>query len=502
MKISEYRHYDAMGLAEVLQKGDAKPDELMACALALATSAKQTHNAITFLDPEVATEANKETTLRGVFGATPFLLKDSALASTILPTSLGSRLLDGVKYDHDATLLRRFIDAGLRPFARTTVPEICMAPTTEALRNNGPTLNPFDVRRSSGGSSGGAAVAVALGVVPIAHGSDGGGSIRIPSACCGVFGLKPSRGRLPTGPARGETWAGLATDGVLSRTVRDTAAALDAVSGWASGEPYAAPPQERSFLAAALATEPSERLRVGVLRQAWNSIPVSDECWSSVEHAAILCKEIGHEIADAGLPAVDFDAFICAHTTIMCAQVVVAVDARLKVLGRTLRDDDLEASIWDAYQRGRDLKAPDYVRAIAVMHSTGRAMAAALEQVDVLLTPTITRLPSFLGEFSMNTSFDEFRHKVSRYGTFMSVVNASGQPAASLPLRWTNEGLPVAVQFVGRFGREDTLIQLAAELERRVPWDVHYKSLWAATSVAPNSSSQISPQSDQPVRSR
>jgi amidase len=248
MDVDEYQRFDGLGLAALLYEGSVSPRDLMTCAVELARLRAAPLNALCYEQYDESLALAASVTKKGAFGAVPFLLKDSGLASTRFPTSIGSNLFKDLRTAYDGTLTQRFDRAGFLPFARTTVPELCMAPTTEAAHNGGPTCNPWDPTRSAGGSSGGAAIAVATRVVPVAHGNDGGGSIRIPAACCGVYGLKPSRGLVPMGPARGEGWGGLAAEGVLSRTVRDTAAALDAIAGYEPGAPYAAPATPASYL--------------------------------------------------------------------------------------------------------------------------------------------------------------------------------------------------------------------------------------------------------------
>ncbi|MGL4558479.1 MAG: amidase family protein, partial [Afipia sp.] len=271
---------DGIDLAAMLYAGEVSPAELMRAALNAAAARNPDLNALRFVQAESAIAQAEQTRLRGTFGALPFLLKDSGLASTNLASSIGSRLFSNGPSAINATLTDRFTADGFLPFGRTTVPEFCMAPTTEAIANGGPTRNPYDLTRSSGGSSGGAAAAVAARIVPIAHGSDGGGSIRIPASCCGVYGLKPSRGLVPNGPQRGEGWGGLVADGVLSRSVRDSAAALDGIAGTELGQPYAAPMRPDSYRA--LLHVPFERpLRIARWTQAWEDIPIATQCQTS-----------------------------------------------------------------------------------------------------------------------------------------------------------------------------------------------------------------------------
>ncbi|WAI82127.1 MULTISPECIES: amidase [Achromobacter] len=469
MRTDEYEGRDGMGLAQLLAHNETTPAELMACALELADARGKPLNALTYVQPDTGRGLAAEWRQRGAFRGIPFILKDSGLPSRRFPSSLGSHLFDDTAYDIDATLAERFEASGLIPFARSTVSELCMGPSTEARRNGGATLNPRALDRSVGGSSGGAAVAVAAGIVPVAHGSDGGGSIRIPAACCGVFGLKPSRGRVPMGPARGEGWGGMACEGVLSRSVRDTAAALDGIGGYAPGAPYAAPPQPGSYLDS-VREQRREPLRIALWRQAWNGIAIAPECLAAVERTARLCRELGHEVVEAPLPDLDYAGFVRAHGTVLATNIVLAVQARLTLRGRDLRDDDLEPVIRDGLSVGRGLSATQYVDSINRFHAIGRAIESAMAGYDLVLTPTLAQLPAKLGELALEGEFWAFREKVSRYATFLAVINASGQPAASLPLDWTETGVPVASQLIGHFGREDQILRLAAELERAAPW--------------------------------
>lgn len=469
MRDTEYQSLDGLALADLLARREVSPEDLMACAIKLARERAPALNALCYERYEESLDVARTWQPRGAFGAIPFLLKDSGLAHVRFPSSIGSRLLNDTPYARNATLADRFEAAGLIPFARTTVPEFCMAPTTEAARNNGPTRNPWDPTRSSGGSSGGAAVAVATGIVPVAHGSDGGGSIRIPAASCGVYGLKVSRGRVPMGPFRGEGWGSLATDGVLSRSVRDTAAALDAIAGYEPGAPYTAPPAPLSYLKGL--AEPPRRLRIALWREAWNGVPVAPECVAAVERAAMLCRELGHEVIDSAPPDIEYEAFVLAHANVLASNIVLSVDTRLGMTGQALRDDDLEPALRQGYEYGKTLSAAQYIGCVNRFHAIGRVLEGYMEGYDAILTPSLTQLPLKLGVLSTaKGSFMDFRRQVGAYGTFSAAFNASGQPAASLPLSWTDEGLPVGVQVVGHYGREDVVLALSAQLETAQPW--------------------------------
>lgn len=469
MQDHEYEKLDGLGLAALLRAGEVTSQELMECAIRLARARAPALNALSYEQYEESMAVARAWTSRGAFGGIPFLLKDSGLASARLPSSLGSRLFNDMRYTRNATLVDRFEMAGFIAFARSNVPELCMAPTTEAVRNGGPTRNPWDAGRSAGGSSGGTAAAVAAGIVPVAHGSDGGGSIRIPASCCGLFGLKPSRGLVPMGPFRGEGWGGLAVDGVLSRTVRDTAAAMDAIAGAEPGAPYAGPVFDKTFLAA-LDQGPARALRIGVWRKPFGDMVLAPECVAALEATARLCASLGHEIVEMDTPAFDYDGFVDAHAEVLAANIVVSVDARLKVLGRALRDDDLEAAIRDGYEMGHSVSAAVYASAINRFHDIGRQMEACMDGVDVLMTPGLVQLPALIGELAMTGSFSDFRRRMGRYSTFFALINASGQPAASLPTYWTPERLPVGTQIIARLGRDDLILQLAGQIEASGTW--------------------------------
>jgi amidase len=469
MLTSDYERYDGYGLAGLLRSGAISPYELMACAVELAHTRGAALNALCYERFEESLAIARRAQLRGAFAGLPFLLKNSALPATRFPADVGSRLLRNTSFRFDATLVKRFEAAGLIPFARTTVPEFCMAPTTEAVANGAPTLNPWDTGRSAGGSSGGAAAAVAAGIVPLAHGNDGGGSIRIPASCCGIYGLKPSRGLVPMGPSRGEGWGGLAVEGVLSRTVRDTAAALDAVGGYEPGAPYASPMSAGSYLD--LLSRPFARpLRIASWSSAWGDISVAPECVAAVRCAENLLRSQGHEVVEIGSPSLDYAKFIDALIDVLAANVTVTINAVIKDRPLAECQADLEPAFLDAYYVGQALTAERYVAAITAFHSVGRRIESHMTGFDLALTPTLTRPPAQLGEFSTDTDFRSFRQGVARYTAFLAVLNASGQPAATLPLYWSDADLPIGVQLIGHFGRDDQILQLSNHLETESGW--------------------------------
>lgn len=469
MKPAEYQDHDGLGLADLLRRKEVTPAELMDCAIHVAEQVNPRLNALCHTDFELGRQKARDADHRGHFGALPMLLKDSGLAARDLPNSLGSRLFAGLNIPFDATVTERFVADGFLPFGRTTAPEFSMAPTTEAAANGGPTRNPWNPDHSTGGSSGGAAVAVAAGILPVAHGSDGGGSIRIPASCCGIYGLKPSRGVVPAGPSRGEGWGGLASDGVLTRTVRDTAAALDGIGGSDPGAPYAAPQGPGSYLANL--DQPFDRpLRIAMWTKAFDDIPVHAECLAAVRNTAALLSQLGHEVTETDLPDIQFPKFVTAQINVMAANVAVLVNGKVRNAPDASWRDLLEPAILDAYEMGRRLTAEEYTLAITRFHTIGRQMAAHMAGFDFVLTPTLTQPPLLLGNLSTDTDFRSFRTDASRYTTFLAIINASGQPAASLPLHWTPEGLPVGVQLIAPFGGETDLLRVSAQLEQAQPW--------------------------------
>lgn len=469
MQVSEYEKLDAVALAALVNAGQVTAQELMRCAIELAQKRAPQRNALTYERYEETLALTQSWRPRGAFGGIPFLLKDSGGASARFPSSLGSRLFDGMSYVRNTNLIERFEGAGLIPFARTTVPELCMATTTEAVRNQGPTRNPWDSTRSAGGSSGGAAVAVATGIVPVAHASDGGGSIRIPASSCGVFGLKPSRGLMPMGPFKGEGWGGLSIEGVVSRSVRDTAAVLDATAGQDAGAPYAAPAFKTSFQAA-IQRGPERALRIGVWRTPFAGLPIEPVCLQALDRTAQLCESLGHQLIEQPTPDFDYEGFVNAHSQVLATHIVISTQARLQALGRNLRDDDLEPALRDGYDVGRSLPATAYASAISRFHQVGRWMHGNLQEIDVLITPGLLRAPALLGELAMQGGFREFRQRISRYSCFVALINASGQPAASVPTFWTDARLPIGTQLIARHGCDDVLLQLAAQIEQTGAW--------------------------------
>jgi amidase/6-aminohexanoate-cyclic-dimer hydrolase len=477
MRIDEYVEHDGLGLAALVRAGEVTADELLDLALARAAATDDAIAAVVHVQQEVARASIAAGLPDGPFTGVPFLLKDLGCEAIDFPTSMGSRLYAGYRYDYDSELFTRLRAAGLVTFGRTTSPEFGIGATTEAKVYGRPTRNPWNRGHVAGGSSGGSGAAVAAGVTPIAHGSDGGGSVRIPASSCGLFGVKPTRALLPDGPASGEGWAGMAIDGFLTRTVRDTAALLDATVGPDLGAPYYAPAMRGTFTAAL--ARPPRRLRIAVSTRSFTGGPIHPDCVAAVEHTAALCEALGHELVPLD-PTVDIERFMRAWSDVVACGTELTVRTRAAELGRTLTDDDTERVTRLACAHAAHVSGADYIAALDVIHAVGREMARFLDPAsgcpDVLLTATLGEPPATIGRFPSDradawTDFLDYRLTVVLpYSPFTALANGTGQPAMSLPLWWNAAGLPVGTQVMGRAGDDHTLVQLAAQLEQADPW--------------------------------
>lgn len=466
--MNDYESYDALGLADLVRRREASPLELLDCALSLAEQRNGSLNAVVWADPERARGAIADGLPQGPFHGVPFLVKDVSTPVQGFRSTAGSRLFAETVAEADSELVRRHKAAGLVVFAMTTTPELGMNPTSEAAVYGPPTRNPWNLSRSAGGSSGGAAAAVAGGIVPLAHASDGAGSIRTPASSCGLFGLKPTRGRNPMGPKIGESWGGLVASHAVSRTVRDSAALLDATHGGDPGAPYAAPDPGGSFLEAAM--RPPRSLSIGLVEAMPEGSPVHADCLTALHEAGRLCAELGHEVEPARYPDVDYEALFQAHCLVIAAGSAATIDAETARRGRPLGEGEVESSTYDAAEFARQRSAVDYGKAVAAFHAIGRRMAVLLQRFDVLLTPTLAEPPAELGRFSTSLPFMELRRKVSAYAGFLPTANYTGQPAMTLPLHWNGDGLPIGIHVLGPFGGERLLFALAGQLEMARPW--------------------------------
>ncbi len=465
--MQEYERYDALGLAELVRKGAVSPEELLDAALARVSKHNPKLNALVMSFEERARREIRAGLPDGPFRGVPFLLKDlhAQLAGERL--TYGSRLFEKFVSETDSELVARYRRAGLVIFGRTASPEFGLTATTESVLF-GATRNPWSLERSSGGSSGGASAAVAVGILPAAHASDGGGSIRIPAACCGLVGLKPTRARVPMGPHVGEGWGGMSTAHVVSRSLRDTAALLDATHGPDLGQPYFAPEPERAYRDE-LSRAPG-RLRIAVQTTTFNGVDTHPECRDAALDAAKLCQSLGHDVAEAKLE-VDREALARAVQVLIGSNVAATVEDLAAAAGREPGLDLVEEVTLAMVLGARSASAADYARAVRVLHATGRRVARFFESVDVLITPTMALPTPRIGELALaQTPGAAFGARLGASTGYTALFNAAGNPALSLPLGRASDGMPLGVQLAGRFGDEATLLRLGAQLEKARPW--------------------------------
>ncbi len=476
--------YDATGLAVLVAAGEVSPEELLDEALARTEELNPGLNAVVLIQEEVARAAIAAGLPDGPFKGVPFLLKDLGAEARDFPSHCGSRLRANTRYSYDSEIFLRMQATGVVTFGRTTAPEDGIGPATEAAVYGGPTRNPWNSDHTPGGSSGGAGAAVAAGIVTMAHGSDGGGSVRIPASSCGLFGFKATRGRFPDGPSAGEGWAGLAIDGFLTRSVRDNAAMMDACAGPDLGAPYVAPPMPQTYLAATL--QPARPLRIGLCDTTFDGSPIHDECRRAVEKAGQTLQDLGHSV-EPMRPKADHDGMMRAWTRIVGCGVALSIRQKVTARGQPLKPDEVEGIARGALIFAEGISGEDYLQSVNTIHAYGREMALALQPVDVLVSATLAEPPAKIGRFAHDREdFEAYRigpHGVFAYSPFCSAFNASGQPAASVPLHWTADGLPVGVHLAAAYGADDLLIALSAQLEAAHPW-ANRRPLLEADSLA------------------
>ena len=465
--MQDYEAYDGLALAELVAKREVKPEELLEAAIERVERLNPKLNAVVYTWYDEARAAIAQGLPDGPFRGVPFLLKDLHAYFAGQPISNGSKLFDGFVPDHDTSLVERYRRAGLAIFGRTASPEFGFTATTEsALHGN--TCNPWNPAHTAGGSSGGAAACVAAGILPLANASDGGGSIRIPASCCGLFGMKPTRGRNPAGPDVGEGWGGMSTAHVLTRSVRDCAAMLDATSGPDLGAPYWAPAPPRSFLAE-LGEDPG-RLRIGLITRPFNGAELHADCLAAVEDVGRLCESLGHAVEPT---AIELDAQELGRATMIVigANIRSVAEDRAAALGREFGPEGLEPITYLSALGADGAKAADYARATRTIHAVGRRVAAMFEDFDVLLSPTMAAPPLELGRISLSRpDLEGFQADIAFAVGFTSLFNVAGNPAMSVPLSWNDAGLPIGIQFAGSYGDESGLYRLAAQLELARPW--------------------------------
>ncbi len=461
--------HDGLGLAGLVRSGEVQPVELVDTVIEAIERLDGQLNAITTPMFEIARERAAEPTLQGPFAGVPYLLKDIRASYAGVPTSDGSALLREFVRPYDSEIVARHKRAGLICVGKTNTPEFGLTGTTEP-HAFGPSCNPWDVGRTTGGSSGGAGAAVAARIVPVAHASDGGGSIRIPASCCGLVGLKPTRARNPLGPEIGDVMNGLVVEHMLTVSVRDSAALLDATRGPDVGDPYCAPEPDRPFLDEVGA--PVQALRVAVSTDSPLGSDVDDECVEAARSVAKTLESLGHHVEEAR-PEYDDDLFRKAFTTVWFSNLAATIQTLEAEFGEAAVSQHCEALSLVTAGRGREFSASDYVRAVVGMQVFARRIAQFHQTYDVFVTPTLARGPAPLGVLHPargEANLRLYAKRMKEFTPFTQMANATGQPAVSLPLHWTEAGLPIGVQFMGRFGDEATLIRLASQLEESRPW--------------------------------
>jgi amidase len=470
--VSELAGLDATAQAELVRRGDVTPVELVEGAIGTIEKLNPLLNAV--VTPVDEARAG----VSGPFAGVPYLVKDLIVEIAGVRFCEGSRFLRGNVSTFDSELVVRLRRAGLIILGKTNTPEFGMAPTAEPALF-GPTRNPWDTDRSTSGSSGGSAAAVASGMVPMAHGNDLGGSIRYPASACGLFGLKPTRARNPLGPEYGDAVSGWAVEHALTRSVRDSAALLDATSGPAPGDPYRAPMPVRPF-AAEVGADPG-RLRIGFTDRTPEGVPGHPDCRAAVADAAALCESLGHELVEVELPGLTPEVGSAIGTVFMAATAWILA-YWIRRLGRKPEADELEPLTRAYWDMGRGATAADYLLAIEDCQAFARGVARFLTDVDVWLTPTLSTPPLPIGEIV--STADEPLRALERGGPTVAyagvVANITGNPAMSVPLFWNADGLPIGVHFLGRYGDEATLLRLAAQLEAARPWQGRRPTVTAA----------------------
>ena len=469
--IAEYDKLDAVAMADLVRRKEVKAEELLDEAIARTEARDTVLNAVTtrFFEHAHARIAQglPDGPLRGV----PFLLKDLGVYYAGLPTTNASRLFADFSSPIDSTLAERYVRAGLVIFGKSSLSEFGISATNEP-EMFGPCRNPWSLEHTTGGSSGGACAAVAGGIIPSAHAADGGGSIRIPAAHTGLFGLKPTRGRIPLGPHISESWAGMTIHHVVTRSVRDSAVLLDVTQGAAPGDPYCAPPAAASYLD--LVGRDPKKLRIAVSLKSFEGVALDAQVRAGVENAAKLCESLGHQVewVDPVFDDVISDAeYIQCRSDIIHASMYTSLLRRNQQLGREFSGRDLQRVTAMFGEAGKSVTAQQYLNAIQTLQRASRNLGQKFENWDMLLGPVTATPPHKLGEVDMEaTDLEAYKAKAREHTGYTSIWNVTGHPGMSVPLHETKEGLPVGVQFVGRFGDEATMSQLAGQLERAAPW--------------------------------
>ncbi len=466
METAEYMSFDATGLAELVANRKVSPGELLDAALKRQAEVNPAINAVVRTLEEQARGAIADGLPQGPFTGVPFLVKDITTHMKGVVTTGGSRLLKDNVAAADTALVAAYRKAGFVLYGKTNTPEFGLMGITEPDQW-GRTRNPWNLKLSPGGSSGGSASAVAAGIVPAASGGDGGGSIRIPASACGLFGFKPSRGRVSMAP-QGEGWGGLTVLHTLTRSVRDSAATLDISCVPQPGDLYWHEPPLVPY--AEHAKRAPRKLRIGMLTTNLYGGPQDDEITAAVRETGKLCERLGHSVEAVKVP-VDIEPLIGAVTTVIAAAVRNNVDSEIERRGRPLEPGEIEIPTQSLYEAAKSQSSRDYLKALVTLHTLTRLTAPFFQQYDVMLLATLGRMPVRVGileEYGYDLKV--LQEKFYDYGPNTQLFNITGQPAMSVPLAWSSDNVPIGIQFAGRVADEATLFSLAGQLEEAQPW--------------------------------
>ncbi|MCA1319405.1 amidase [Bacillus tianshenii] len=459
--MKEYTGMDAVGLSELVKKKQLSPIELVESAIDRSRKVNPHINAVIAEMFDEARSLAEQVDLSYPFAGVPFLMKDLEFFAGA-PYTGGSRLLQDFLCPTDSVLSSRIRRSGLITIGKTNTCELGIQPITEP-ELYGPTRNPWNLSYTAGGSSGGAAAAVASGIVPMAHASDGGGSIRIPASCCGIFGMKISRGRNPRNPDT----LGLGVSHCVSRSVRDSAALLDATHGPGLGDPYIAPSPSRSFINE-VATPPG-KLKIGFLSTTFDGKPIHPDCRDAVVDAAKLCEDLGHHLEEVSL-AINVEKFTDAFTVLWYQMVTLGITSLPALVGKVASEEHFERLTWEIGQAGARYTGVETLTAMSYMQQLAGTMARFFIDYDLLLTPTLSKPPVKIGELVYKGDLEEYSRLANGWVPYTPLANATGIPAMNVPLYWNEENLPIGVQFFAPYGDEATLFRLAGQLEEARPW--------------------------------
>jgi amidase len=464
--VDEFDRYDALGLADLVRRREVDPTALLDRAIERTEAVNGQINAVVLKHYDLARDQIAAGLPQGPFSGVPFLVKDlgAAIAGTVITE--GSRAFADNVSETDATVTRRAKAAGLVIFGKTATPEFGLTTTTESALW-GATRNPWNLDRIAGGSSGGSAAAVAARIVPMAHASDGGGSIRVPAACCGLFGLKPSRGRVPYGPGQGIGWNGLSTQHAVTLSVRDSAALLDALAGPDVGDSIVPAAPVGGFLDAA--GRAPGKLRIALIEAAASGAAVHPDVRAGLADVVKLCESLGHHVEVATL-SLDVAALGEGMGVSMGVDIARKLDLRAKALGRPLKDDEIEPITARIAERGRLVTGRAYVDARRAFDVAGARYAGLFERFDLVLSPTLAEPPGALGRMSLDLDIGDYMRAIGAFTPYTALHNQIGVPAMSVPLVWSPDGLPLGMMFAAPYGREDLLLSLATQLEAARPW--------------------------------